>query len=64
MSVRAVKRLIRSTLTLERFDVLLHGQFGFGNGIDLNPFLLLEDPHNDIVSWTTDSDELDSPSTS
>jgi hypothetical protein len=52
MSVRPVKRLIRSKLTLQRCDVLLRGQFGFGDSFELNPFLLLEDPHNDVLSWT------------
>jgi hypothetical protein len=66
MSVRPVKPLFRSTLTLERCDVLSHAKLGFGkwNGIDLNLFLRLEDPHNYIVSWTMDSDELDSLPTS
>jgi hypothetical protein len=49
MSLRPAKRLIRSTLTLNRFDVLLQGQCGFGNGFDLNPFLLLEDPRDDVT---------------
>jgi hypothetical protein len=53
MAFIPVKRLVRSALTLERSDVLLHGQCGFGSGLELNPFLLLEDPHDDILSWTT-----------
>jgi hypothetical protein len=53
MTFTPVKRLIRSALTLERSDVLLQGQCGFGSGPELNPFLLLEDPHDDILSWTT-----------
>jgi hypothetical protein len=52
MSPRPITRLIRSKLTLGQSEVLLHGQFGFGSGFELNPFLLLEDPHNDILSWT------------
>jgi hypothetical protein len=49
MSLGPAKRLIRSTLTLDRFDVLLQGQCGFGNGFELNPFLLLEDPRDDVT---------------
>jgi hypothetical protein len=66
MTFTPVKRLIRSALTLERSDVLLHGQCGFGSAIELNPFLLLEDPHDDILSWTTPSlrEEADSESIS
>lgn len=55
MSFRPVKRFIKSKLTLERSDVLLHGQFGFGSSFELNPFLLLEDPHNDILSWAMEN---------
>jgi hypothetical protein len=53
MTFKPVKRLIRSALTLERSDVLLQGQCGFGSSLELNPFLLLEDPHDDILSWNT-----------
>jgi hypothetical protein len=53
MTFTPVKRLIRSALTLERSDVLLQGQCGFGSGRELNPFLLLEDPQDDILPWTT-----------
>jgi hypothetical protein len=66
MTFTPVKRLIRSALTLERSDVLLQGQCGFGSGLELNPFLLLEDPHDDILSWTTPNlpEEDNSQSTS
>jgi hypothetical protein len=53
MTFTSVKRLIRSALTLERSDALLQGQCSFGSGRELNPFLLLEDPQDDILSWTT-----------
>jgi hypothetical protein len=29
--------------------VLLQDQCGFGNGFELNPFLLLEDPRDDVT---------------
>jgi hypothetical protein len=66
MTFEPVKRLIRSALTLERSDVLLQGQCGFGSSLELNPFLLLEDPHDDILSWTTQNlpEEADSRSVS
>jgi hypothetical protein len=53
MTFKPVKRLIRSALTLKRSDVLLLGQGGFGSSLELNPFLLLEDPNDDIASWAT-----------
>lgn len=66
MTFKPVKRLIRSALTLERSDVHLLGQCGFGSSLELNPFLLLEDPHDDIASWTTPNlpEEPDSQSIS
>ena len=48
MSIRPVKRLIKSTPTLEGAGVHLRRAFGFGNSSDFDPFLLLDDFRNDI----------------
>ncbi|MGA2712023.1 MAG: pirin family protein [Bryobacteraceae bacterium] len=48
MSIRPVKRLIKSTPTLEGAGVHLRRAFGFGNTTDFDPFLLLDDFRNDI----------------
>ncbi|MBO0719547.1 MAG: pirin family protein [Blastocatellia bacterium] len=48
MSIRPVKRLIKSKPTLEGAGVHLHRAFGFGNTTDFDPFLLLDDFRNDI----------------
>src|SRR3981189_3029343 len=48
MSLRPVKRLIRSKPTLEGAGVPLRRAFGFGNTSDFDPFLLLDDFRNDV----------------
>jgi redox-sensitive bicupin YhaK (pirin superfamily) len=48
MSIRPVKRLIKSTPTLEGAGVHLRRAFGFGNTTDFDPFLLLDDFRSDI----------------
>src|SRR5215468_10812411 len=48
MSIRPIKRLIRSKPTLEGAGVHLRRAFGFGNTTDFDPFLLLDDFRNDV----------------
>jgi len=48
MSLRPVKRLIKSKPTLEGAGVHLRRAFGFGNTSEFDPFLLLDDFRNDI----------------
>lgn len=48
MSIRPVKRLVRSKPTLEGAGVRLRRAFGFGNTSDFDPFLLLDDFRNDV----------------
>jgi redox-sensitive bicupin YhaK (pirin superfamily) len=48
MSIRPVKRLIKSKPTIEGAGVHLRRAFGFGNTGDFDPFLLLDDFRNDI----------------
>jgi len=48
MSVRPIKRLIKSKPTLEGAGVHLRRAFGFGNTSDFDPFLLLDDFRNDV----------------
>jgi len=48
MSIRPVKRLIKSKPTLEGAGVHLRRAFGFGNSTDFDPFLLLDDFRNDV----------------
>jgi redox-sensitive bicupin YhaK (pirin superfamily) len=48
MSIRPVKRLIKSKPTLEGAGVHLRRAFGFDNTADFDPFLLLDDFRNDI----------------
>ena len=48
MSVRPVKRLVRSKPTLEGAGVHLRRAFGFGNTSEFDPFLLLDDFRNDV----------------
>ena len=48
MSIRPVKRLIRSKPTREGAGVHLRRAFGFGNTSDFDPFLLLDDFRNDV----------------
>jgi redox-sensitive bicupin YhaK (pirin superfamily) len=47
MSVRPVKRLVKSKPTLEGAGVHLRRAFGFGNTSDFDPFLLLDDFRNE-----------------
>jgi quercetin 2,3-dioxygenase len=47
MSVRPVKRIVKSTPTTEGAGVKLHRAFGFGDTGDFDPFLLLDDFRND-----------------
>jgi quercetin 2,3-dioxygenase len=47
MSIRPVKRLVKSKPTLEGAGVHLRRAFGFGNTSDFDPFLLLDDFRND-----------------
>jgi redox-sensitive bicupin YhaK (pirin superfamily) len=48
MSLRPVKRLIKSKPTLEGAGVHLRRTFGFGNTTDFDPFLLFDDFRNDV----------------
>ena len=48
MSIRPIKRLIKSKPTLEGAGVHLRRAFGFGNTTDFDPFLLLDDFRNDV----------------
>ena len=48
MSIRPVKKLIRSKPTLEGAGVHLRRAFGFGNTTEFDPFLLLDDFRNDV----------------
>jgi quercetin 2,3-dioxygenase len=48
VSIRPVRRLVRSKPTLEGAGVHLRRAFGFGNTSDFDPFLLLDDFRNDI----------------
>ena len=48
MSIRPVKRLIKSKPTLEGAGVHLRRAFGFGNTSEFDPFLLLDDFRNDV----------------
>src|SRR4051812_12147258 len=48
MSIRPVKRLIRSKPTVEGAGVPLRRAFGFGHTADTDPFLLLDDFRNDV----------------
>ena len=47
MSVRAVKRIVQATPTVEGAGVKLRRAFGFGNTTDFDPFLLLDDFRNE-----------------
>jgi redox-sensitive bicupin YhaK (pirin superfamily) len=46
MSIRPVKRIVKSTPTLEGAGVKLHRAFGFGDTGEFDPFLLLDDFRN------------------
>ena len=48
MSIRPVKRLIKSKPTIEGAGVHLRRAFGFHNTSDFDPFLLLDDFPNDL----------------
>ena len=48
MSIRPVKRVIKSKPALEGAGVHLRRAFGFGNTDDFDPFLLLDDFRNDV----------------
>jgi redox-sensitive bicupin YhaK (pirin superfamily) len=48
MSIRPVKKLIRSKPTMEGAGVHLRRAFGFGNTTEFDPFLLLDDFRNDV----------------
>jgi hypothetical protein len=48
MSIRPVKKLIKSKPTREGAGVHLRRAFGFGNTSDFDPFLLLDDFRNDV----------------
>src|SRR5512136_2727169 len=48
MSLRPIKRLIKSKPTIEGAGVHLRRAFGFGDTSDFDPFLLLDDFRNDI----------------
>ncbi len=48
MSIRPVRRVIKSKPTMEGAGVHLRRAFGFGNTKDFDPFLLLDDFRNDI----------------
>ncbi len=48
MSIRPVKRLVKSKPTREGAGVHLRRAFGFGNTSEFDPFLLLDDFRNDI----------------
>jgi quercetin 2,3-dioxygenase len=47
MSIRAIKRVIAATPTMEGAGVKLHRGFGFGDTDDFDPFLLFDDFRND-----------------
>ncbi|MPZ41002.1 MAG: pirin family protein [Rhizobiales bacterium] len=47
MSIRPVKRIAKSTPTMEGAGVKLHRAFGFGTTNELDPFLLFDDFRND-----------------
>src|SRR6201995_4178822 len=48
MSIRPVKRVIKSKPALEGAGVHLRRAFGFGNTSEFDPFLLLDDFRNDV----------------
>jgi redox-sensitive bicupin YhaK (pirin superfamily) len=48
MSIRPIKRIVKSKPALEGAGVRLRRAFGFGNTSDFDPFLLLDDFRNDI----------------
>jgi quercetin 2,3-dioxygenase len=48
MSIRPVKKLIKSKPTFEGAGLHLRRAFGFGNTKEFDPFLLLDDFRNDV----------------
>jgi redox-sensitive bicupin YhaK (pirin superfamily) len=48
VSIRPIKRLLKSKPTVEGAGVRLRRAFGFGNTSDFDPFLLLDDFRNDV----------------
>ena len=48
MSIRAVKRIIEPTPTVEGAGVKLRRGFGFGDTSEFDPFLLFDDFRNDV----------------
>ena len=48
MSLRPIKRVVKSKPTIEGAGVHLRRAFGFGNTKDFDPFLLLDDFRNDV----------------
>jgi quercetin 2,3-dioxygenase len=47
VSIRAVKRMIKASPTIEGAGVKLHRGFGFGDTTEFDPFLLFDDFRND-----------------
>jgi quercetin 2,3-dioxygenase len=47
MSIRPIKRIVKSTPTIEGAGVKLHRAFGFGETAEFDPFLLLDDFRNE-----------------
>jgi redox-sensitive bicupin YhaK (pirin superfamily) len=47
MSIRPIKRIAKSTPTIEGAGVKLHRAFGFGSTSEFDPFLLFDDFRND-----------------
>ena len=47
MSVRPIKRVIRTRPTIEGAGVKLERAFGFGDTMEFDPFLLLDDFRNE-----------------
>jgi len=48
LSIRAIKRIIQPTPTVEGAGVKLRRGFGFGDTADFDPFLLFDDFRNDV----------------
>lgn len=48
MSIRPIKRLIKSKPAIEGAGVHLRRAFGFGNTTEFDPFLLFDDFRNDV----------------
>jgi redox-sensitive bicupin YhaK (pirin superfamily) len=47
MSIRPIKRVVQARPTIEGADVRLRRAFGFGDTVDFDPFLLLDDFRSD-----------------